>query len=493
LCCSIILACVPDLERENRRCPCPQGFRCIGGICLAGEGVDAGPPDEDEDAGAGVDAGAPDDAGPASDAGTMGDAGCTLEVGEPPTPLVPPSGELALGGRHGGCLIRDGRLFCFGTENDVGQLDGEPGDCGPDGCVREVEHPGGRAWIRVTVGNDHTCAIGDDDHLWCWGANDRSQLGVADPDGLVRPVGFTVSSATASGVSTCAIKGNTRTLFCWGWAVSGQTGELRDGQCAIPGEVTTLPTRIASGTIDVCPPVLEDADRGRWVAIYAGNDVTCAQITDGRAFCWGGLAHGGTGRDHVVCEEGCRPTQLGEAWRTLGHSALHHRCGIDADGDLLCWGPNNHGQLGLGFVSEDATPDYGACTVEPDGVPPDAYDNDRGTEVLLNETEPVEHPMGRAWVRVGMGWLHTCALDDVGEAWCWGNNIDGCADPTTFDGPVLEPTRVDVPTESPLEEIGVGMFQTCARDSEGAVFCWGNYGGRCAGVPDCPRIHELPF
>ena len=37
--------------------------------------------------------------------------------------------------------------------------------------------PIARQWISITSGQYHTCAIAMDQTLWCWGRNDKGQLG----------------------------------------------------------------------------------------------------------------------------------------------------------------------------------------------------------------------------------------------------------------------------------------------------------------------------
>jgi alpha-tubulin suppressor-like RCC1 family protein len=34
-----------------------------------------------------------------------------------------------------------------------------------------------RTWVDVGVGDGHTCALDDTGRVWCWGDNERLQLG----------------------------------------------------------------------------------------------------------------------------------------------------------------------------------------------------------------------------------------------------------------------------------------------------------------------------
>jgi alpha-tubulin suppressor-like RCC1 family protein len=92
--------------------------------------------------------------------------------------LGPAGVEAGSGGGvdHGCVLADDGALWCFG-KNDRGQLGG-PMARGPE-AVR-VTLPG-RA-VAVAVGATHTCALvaepaGADAAAWCWGANEHGELG----------------------------------------------------------------------------------------------------------------------------------------------------------------------------------------------------------------------------------------------------------------------------------------------------------------------------
>ena len=40
--------------------------------------------------------------------------------------------------------------------------------------------PGSLGWTQISAGFSHTCAVRTDGALYCWGANDRGQLGIGD-------------------------------------------------------------------------------------------------------------------------------------------------------------------------------------------------------------------------------------------------------------------------------------------------------------------------
>ncbi|MDB4962923.1 MAG: protein alpha-tubulin suppressor [Myxococcales bacterium] len=64
--------------------------------------------------------------------------------------------------------------------DQVFSLDRPPVPDGPDGsrttCLVPMPAASG-TWKSVAAGGDETCAIKDDDTLWCWGANADGQIG----------------------------------------------------------------------------------------------------------------------------------------------------------------------------------------------------------------------------------------------------------------------------------------------------------------------------
>jgi hypothetical protein len=133
------------------------------------------------------------------------------------------------------CAIKNnGTLFCWGL-NLSGELGNNSISYGGDAVslVPVQESTSATDWARVSMGGNHTCAIKTNGTLFCWGSNDHSQLGnnlISDgamPHSLV-PVQESTSATDWARVSagafyTCAIKTN-GTLFCWGANDRGQLG-----------------------------------------------------------------------------------------------------------------------------------------------------------------------------------------------------------------------------------------------------------------------------
>jgi alpha-tubulin suppressor-like RCC1 family protein len=109
----------------------------------------------------------------ANDSGQLGDG--IARDREVPA-LIALQGEvlaLTLGVRHACALRRDGAVFCWGS-NDRGQLGSGAIEVLSSVPVRVTAVPKATS---IAAGDHFTCARTEDGHAWCWGDNDRGQLG----------------------------------------------------------------------------------------------------------------------------------------------------------------------------------------------------------------------------------------------------------------------------------------------------------------------------
>ncbi|MCC6874869.1 MAG: hypothetical protein IT378_11230 [Sandaracinaceae bacterium] len=77
---------------------------------------------------------------------------------------------------HACVAMEDGRMYCWG-DNDRGQLG--QGTGGPASSATPLAVPGFNRARAVTVGAAHSCAVDTAGEVWCWGAN-NGRLGTAD-------------------------------------------------------------------------------------------------------------------------------------------------------------------------------------------------------------------------------------------------------------------------------------------------------------------------
>jgi alpha-tubulin suppressor-like RCC1 family protein len=243
---------------------------------------------------------------------------------------------------HNCGLTRDGRILCWGN-NSRFAVAGDLGDVAVPEPTR-VDHR--VDYVAVTAGGFQGCGLRDDGRIYCWGWNGSGQLGFGDTENRERPfkTGCPAGeeciedwAAVASGeFHVCAIRRNGE-LWCWGGGLNGQLG------------VGTLTER------DSTRPLRVDLDGV--AAVSAGRSHTCVIREDDSLWCWGNNELGQLGLgpgDNRFRPERVRLLE-DDRWLRI-RLGQEHTCAIRSDRTLWCWGRNDEGQLGLGFVSDEDDP-----------------------------------------------------------------------------------------------------------------------------------------
>ena len=286
---------------------------------------------------------------------------------------------IAAGGVHTCAILDDDTVRCwgFGLQGQVGY-----GNLDPDPSTPEIEFPGpnigddetpgsmppvdlgsGHTAKAITAGDQHTCAILDDDTVKCWGYGANGQLGygntqnVADQQPvLAGPVdlgaGRTARAISAGVAETCAVLDDD-SLRCWGFGGNGRLGYGNGrsvGDDETPGSVAPV-----------------DLGAGRTArSISVGGGHACALLDDLSVRCWGAGFDGRLGYGNTLdvgddeAPGSVAPVNLG-AGRTAGAVLLgaRHSCARLDDGSLRCWGFGGNGRLGYcneRNIGDDETP-----------------------------------------------------------------------------------------------------------------------------------------
>jgi alpha-tubulin suppressor-like RCC1 family protein len=74
------------------------------------------------------------------------------------------------------------------------------------------------------------------------------------------------------------------------------------------------------------------------------------------------------------------------------------------------------------------------------------------------------------WRTIGAGRLHTCALDEAGYAFCWGDNSEGQLGVPDTPG---DSVPLPVAGDRRYEALAVGRDHACALTTAHEAFCWG--------------------
>ena len=258
----------------------------------------------------------------------------TNRYGDTPSRTSPTLLTVTRGTEHGCGLSADGRAFCWGS-NRLGQLGDD--DDSPNAKTGAVAVATAETFVGISAGANHTCALTREGVAYCWGLNLTGELGqviVADRcDGFPcnrRPARVETTTRfdtiSAGFGHTCALRGGR--AFCWGRNDRGQLGSARaDDLC--------------EGVPCKASPVGVDGIK-EFSSIAAGGDHTCG-ISDGALYCWGSNQYGQLGLDSSI-ERTARPRRVPIPERAASVVARGLRtCATTVTGREICWGYERQG------------------------------------------------------------------------------------------------------------------------------------------------------
>ena len=146
---------------------------------------------------------------------------------------------------------------------------------------------------------------------------------------------------------------------------------------------------------------------GRYAALSAGVEHSCALRLDGAVVCWGG-------------------NQRGQLDAPLGQYILisagsYHSCALRTDGAVVCWGHNEFGGSDApeGQYVAVAARGFHSCALRTDGTAACWGGNQHGQ---------LAAPLGQ-YTSISVGTYHSCGLRTDNTITCWGDFRSGQADP----------------------------------------------------------------
>ncbi len=361
----------------------------------------------------------------------------------------------------------------------------------------------------VSVGNDHSCAVARSGNVYCWGYGEYGQNGNNTNSNEHTPVrvheGEAVSSdsdggylsnarsVSAGSEHTCAVS-NDNNVYCWGEGANGRLGNNEDNSQFIP-------TRVRGGK--ALASDTKDGYLSNIRSVSAGNEHTCAVSVASNAYCWGHRERLG----NEMTEDSLIPERIlaGEAVMsdktgthlsnisTISAGNLH-TCAVSNAGNPYCWGYGQYGQLGNDSTANQRVP----VLVRADSrqTPREDFRRDRDLFYFSNIRS------------ISAGHLHTCAVSNDNNIYCWGYGQFGQLGNNSTANRSL-PVRVEAGESvfadksdsflSNMDIVSPGYRQTCGVSRANHVYCWGHgYYGQLGNnnkrnyhTPVRPRKHDF--
>lgn len=284
--------------------------------------------------------------------------------------------SVSTGGAFTCGLTTAGRAYCWGSQEGGRLGDGSTAPSGQH-VTTPIAVAGGHAFTDIAAGGDHACAVADDGAAYCWGHNERGQLGTGNFANSAIPVavtsGLRFKSITAHQTVTCGIAGD-GAGYCWG---NGAAGTLGSGS----NSSSNVPMLIRGGL--------------RFSTLQLGVLTACGVTVDAVGYCWGNNGSGELGIGSKDPAEALEPARVvgAHTWKSIS-PGVAVTCGVTTDGRGYCWGGNAWGERGDG--------DFPAPDV----------------------TSPVPVAGGHAFQSIDADWCSCGVADNV--AYCWGPGGEGC-------------------------------------------------------------------
>ena len=351
--------------------------------------------------------------------------------------------------------------------------------------------------VEVAAHWAHACALSDQGDVYCRGRNSMGMLGNGGTSDSTTPVQVSLppgvqAASLSQGPSyhSCIISTD-GDGYCWG---NNNRGQLGNGEICDSNTGASTSSCHNNGYAEyVVTPQLVDMPVGVGItSISMGGDHTCATGTDLGVYCWGSDMNcrvtGGDTTTSITGEPVCRFDHLQESPKKLmfQNTAITipdkenlsfvqvavgwvFSCGLTDAGSIICWGANTESQQGIGSNSNNPAQVVPTETIAPSG----------------------EHALS-----ISASTAQACALFNESGAFCWGDNWGGnagdydgtndwycnytggsngggnnnCADVSTPNA-VWSGENDDIHFTS----VVMGASNTCGIMANSSLYCWGAY------------------
>ncbi len=397
---------------------------------------------------------------------------------------------IAMGPSHACGILGPGLVKCWGANTD-GQLgQGDTQQIGHNTTntltsIPPVELGAGVTALKVAVGTSHSCAVvrdaANNQGVKCWGKNDLGQMGLGTVASPIDKVGDGPGEMSniplldfgedileiGAGVDfTCVLLGDD-TVRCWG---KNDVGQLGQNSSVNIGDDDWTPPEQGQRTLDISSVTavnFPSAETTPPVSLSVGTNHACVRFQSRNILCWGGNAKGQLGISGNTNNLGDDSTRAVSGATVIAASAVRvvagdeTTCVVNNNNSVRCLGDNTNGEMGINDIT----------TTE--------YDQLQAAVDLVSTGDDTAYWLGLGGGHVCISLLWTSSVAR-GELVCWGDNGAGQLGQGNTQGLGIDSTNtVQSGTAIDLDGVlalSLGGDSTCAINADFQAQCWGEGG-----------------
>nr|PZM91358.1 MAG: hypothetical protein DIU72_10040 [Pseudomonadota bacterium] len=356
-------------------------------------------------------------------------------------------------GVHHTCGLAGEAAWCWGR-NEAGETGRS--DLSSDDLPAPVDT--GELDLRfrvVAAGHRHSCGLTERGEAWCWGDNERGQLGIGmlggrhhTPQKVVSVVGAEGFAALFVGADYSCGLNDLGEAFCWGRNDAGQLGVGHHEDSPVPVRVASAVdgTEVKFRTLSLGKNPIGTSEVPWDPEVpEIQHNITCGISLDGDAYCWGKneihAAGIGAGPSPLYSAQ---PVKVAGGVQFASISVGRtHVCALTDEGQAYCWGTGSVGELG------DGQSGSGQYRLAPHPV--------------LTEAR---------YAHVAAGDEFNFALTAEGALDFWGRMLIPGSTGSALE-PSVVPYRVAEDERWVFTNVSSGRGHFCGVDDEGVIWCWG--------------------
>lgn len=319
-------------------------------------------------------------------------------------------------------------------------------------CAVETDAVGQTITPMLAAGGNFSLALLPNGTVKAWGSNGAGQLGIGATPGQVSTPQQIVASSLSNATAIAAGDMHTLALLANGTVKAWGANSL--GQLGLGSAISQF-----------TPQQIPAASLSNVIGIAAGYGHSLALLSNGTVKAWGLNLNGELGLGSMINQDTPQQIPSSSLSNVVAVAAgWNHSLALLANGTVMAWGIGEYGRLGLGNTTNQSTPQQ---------IPVGTLNN---------------------VVAIAAGGGHSLALCANGAVLAWGWNTSGQLGSGNTTNQLF-PQQVPATSLNNVLSVVAGGTHSFAQLSNGKVMAWGDdyYGQLGLGGTPFPGIQPAPL